>query len=124
MIQASREKAKANAASVLTKATLRAAEHLGIHNALLASIIGVSEASISRLSGAREIDPATKEGELAILFVRMFRSLDALFGDTETCKRWLWAENEHLRGVPAELLRSLEGLVNVVRYLDAVRGKV
>lgn len=119
-----REHARPDAASVLTKATLRAAEQLGVNNARLARIIGVSESSVSRLGAARTIDPRSKEGELAVLFVRMFRSLDAVFGDTETCRRWLWAANAHLRGVPGELLQSLEGLVDVIRYLDAVRGKV
>jgi hypothetical protein len=54
----------------------------------------------------------------------MFRSLDALLGDTESCRKWLHAENTHLGGVPAELVRSAEGLVHVIRYLDAMRGKL
>jgi len=63
-------------AIVLTKALLRAAQLLELSSAVLARILGVSEASISRLaSGARTIDPASKEGELALLLVRVYRSL-------------------------------------------------
>ncbi len=48
---------------------MRAGEALGLRQKGLAETLGVSEASISRLSGPREIDPETKEGELAVLLV-------------------------------------------------------
>lgn len=113
-------------ADVLTRATLAAAARLGVRNARLAAIIGTSEASVSRLSsGARHLDPGSKEGELALLFLRLFRSLDALVGGDEAQARaWLHAENLHLGGVPAERIRQVEGLVDVVQYLDAMRGRI
>jgi hypothetical protein len=111
--------------AVLTKATLRAAKLLGLTDAALGSVLGISSASVSRLgAGTRDIAPGNTEGQLAILFVRMYRSLDALLGDAESCRRWLHAENSHLGGVPAELIRTVEGLVHVTKYLDAMRGKV
>lgn len=111
--------------AVLTKATLRAAKLLGLTDAALGSVLGVSAASVSRLgAGTREISPSNTEGQLALLFVRMYRSLDALLGDPESCRRWLHAENAHLGGVPAELIRTVEGLVHVTKYLDAMRGKL
>ena len=62
--------------------------------------------------------------ELAALFLRLFRSLDALVGGDETRSRaWMHAHNHHLNGTPAELVRSVSGLVHVVEYLDAMRGK-
>ena len=110
--------------AVLTKATLRAAKHLGLTDAALGAIIGISGASVSRLGvGRRAIAPGDKEGQLAVLFLRMYRSLDALLGDAESCRRWLHAENGHLGQVPAGLIRSVEGLVHVTQYLDAMRGK-
>jgi hypothetical protein len=33
------------------------------------------------------------------------------------------AHNHHLNGTPAEMVRSVPGLVHVVEYLDAMRGK-
>jgi hypothetical protein len=112
-------------AATLTKALLNAATRLGIRSRELAGIIGSSEATISRLRAGRYIDPASKQGELALLFLRMFRSLDALMGGDEAKSRaWLGAENLHLAGVPADRLRNVEGLVDVVQYLDALRGRL
>lgn len=112
-------------AAVLTKGVLSAAGRLGLRSRQLAAIIGASEASVSRLHRGRAIDPASKEGELALLFLRMFRSLDALFGGDEAQARaWLHAANRHLAGVPAERVTTVQGLVDVVQYLDAMRGRL
>jgi hypothetical protein len=110
---------------VLTKAVRSAAERLGLRNRQLAAILGTSEASVSRLSGGRTIDPASKEGELALLLLRVYRSLDALVGGDEAKARaWLEAENVHLGGVPRERIQGVEGLVDVVQYLDGLRGRL
>src|SRR5688572_20573775 len=112
-------------ARVLTKAALSAARHLDMSNRELARVLGTSEASVSRLQHARAIRPESREGELAALLVRLFRSLDALVGGDEAKARaWFTAENRHLGGVPAERIRTIEGLVDVVRYLDGMRGKL
>jgi hypothetical protein len=110
---------------VLTRAVLSAADRLGVRNNRLAAVIGTSEASVSRLSAGRRIDPGSKEGELALLFLRLFRSLDALVGGSDAQARaWLHAENSHLGGVPADRIRSVEGLVDAIQYLDALRGRL
>jgi hypothetical protein len=110
-------------APVLAKALLAAAGRIGIRNRQLAAIIGSSEASVSRLQHGRGLDPDTKEGELALLILRLYRSLDALVGgDDAKARDWLHSENAHLAGIPAERIRTVEGLVDVVQYLDAMRG--
>jgi hypothetical protein len=110
---------------VLARAVLAAAERLGVRARQLAGVLGVSEASVSRLQRGRGLSPGSKEGELALLFVRLYRSLDALVGgDDQKARAWLHAENDHLRGVPAERIRTVEGLVDVVQYLDAIRGRL
>jgi len=112
------------ASVVLTKATLRAASLLDLTDAQLARVLGLSPASVSRLRRARVIDPRSKEGEFAILFVRMYRSLDGLLGGTQEALRgWFHSLNHHLGGVPAELVQTIQGLVNVIEYLDAMRAK-
>lgn len=111
--------------AVLAKATLSAARRLGLSNRSLATILGTSEASISRLGRDRGLRSGSGEAALAALFLRLFRSLDALTGGDEAKARaWLHAPNQHLGGVPAERVQSVEGLVDVVHYLDAVRGKL
>ena len=111
---------------VLTKALLRAADLLDLSSANLARILGVSEASVSRLaSGARSVDPSSKEGELALLLVRVYRSLDALVGtDAAQRKAWLRSPNRALNGRPSDLIQRADGLVAVVNYLDAMRAPV
>jgi transcriptional regulator with XRE-family HTH domain len=111
-------------ARVLTKALVRAARSLGLSQRVLAGIVGISESSASRLRRGRLVDPDTKEGELALLFLRVYRSLDALLGgDAEACRKWMHADNRHLGAVPADLVGSVSGLVRVADYLDAMRGK-
>jgi uncharacterized protein (DUF2384 family) len=119
-----RSQAAAASDAVLTKAVLRAAALLGLSSRALARILGVSEASVSRLaSGSRAVDPASKEGELALLLVRVYRSLDALVGsDAAQRKAWLESPNRALNGRPIELLQRTDGLVHVVAYLDAMRA--
>jgi hypothetical protein len=120
-----RPQARPEPGPVLAKATLAAAARLDLRNRHLATVIGTSEASVSRLSNGRGLDPDSKEGELALLFLRLYRALDALVGgDDAKARAWLHAENDHLGGVPAERIRSVEGLVDVVQYLDAMRGRL
>lgn len=117
--------AKPEPAPVLAKAAINAAFRLGLRNKQLAEIIGTSEASVSRLRSGRGLDPKTKEGELALLFLRLYRSLDALVGgDDAKARSWMHAANDHVGGIPAERIRSVEGLVDVVQYLDAMRGRL
>lgn len=111
--------------AVLTKAVARAAERLGITKALLAKILGLSPPTVTRLySGAYKLDERRKEWEFALLFVRVFRSLDSIVGDEQTARRWLNSDNRALNGKPIDLIRRTDGLVRVAQYLDASRALV
>lgn len=111
---------------VVTRATLRASARLGLSNKLVARVIGVSEATVSRMgTGAYVLKPTDKSFDLALLLVRLFRSLDAITGGDEPVARaWLRNQNDALGGVPVSLIETLPGLVNVVGYLDARRALV
>ena len=110
--------------AVLTKATFRAAGFLGLNNAVLARAVGLSEASVSRMStGAKTFDIGSKPAELAALLVRVYRSLDALVGNSEEHRRlWMNSHNRALNATPREAVQSVEGLVRVVTYLDSARA--
>ena len=60
---------------------------------------------------------------MALLLVRVYRSLDALVG-TDEGKRMLCMTgfNEGLRGVPRQLVQRVDGLVATLAYLDAMRA--
>lgn len=109
---------------VLGKATVRAAEMLGLSGAALSRVIGLSAPTISRIHhGDKGIDPASKEGELALMLVRVFRGLDALVGHDDH-KRLLWmrSANRALGGEPIKLVERADGLVAVLNYLDGMRA--
>jgi uncharacterized protein (DUF2384 family) len=113
-------------AAVLSKAVIRAARLLALTQRDVASALGISEATTSRLFAGKYLlsTERAKEWELALLFVRLYRSLDALWGHEETARLWLASPNLALGAAPHDLLRSVEGLVRVVSYLDAARSRV
>ena len=113
-------------AAVLSKAVVRAARLLSFSQRELSRILGVSDATVSRLAtGHYELSPdRAKEWELAVLLVRLFRSLDALWGHEAAAHTWLTSENLALAARPVDLLPSVEGLVRVVNYLDNARGRL
>lgn len=110
---------------VAGKALARAAALFDLTQAEVAQVLGTSVSSVSRtFAGSRPLDLASAEGRNALLFVRVFRSLDALLGgDSAKARIWLDSANDHLAGqAPKALLMTTQGLVHVADYLDAMRG--
>jgi uncharacterized protein (DUF2384 family) len=121
-----RPEVRSDQGTVLTKAVLRAADKLGVSQAAIAAILGLSEATVSRMKKSDYILPAdSKAFELAVLFVRLFRSLDAMVGGDEAVARaWLANPNLALDAKPAEKIRTIAGLLDVIAYLDARKALV
>lgn len=115
-----------DAGRVITKAALAAAQRLGLNSRALGSVLGLSEPTISRMkAGDYLLAPASKAYELAVLLVRLFRSLDAIAGgDEKVTRAWMGNPNTALDGTPAEKIRTITGLFDVVAYLDARRALV
>ena len=111
--------------AVLTKALCRAIEFLQISQKDFGDIIGKQQSSVSQILGGKQsLHPKSKEGELAVLFLRAFRSLDTLMGGQRRNQiAWLTSNNRALNGTPLELMKHIEGLNRVNIYLDAMRGK-
>jgi transcriptional regulator with XRE-family HTH domain len=114
------------AAAVLTKAAVRAAQFLGLNNASLARVVGLSESQISRMAkGEKTIDPGSKPAELAALLIRLYRSLDALVGNDDGQRRaWMASYNQAFNAAPRDAVQKVDGLVRVVSYLDGARAMV
>ncbi len=112
--------------AVVGKAAVRAAERLGLNGRRLGAILGLSEASISRLKRQDlALQPTDKAFELALLFIRLFRSLDAVTGgDEATARAWMSNHNTALDGVPADKILTISGLIDALAYLDARRALV
>ncbi|MGH8274599.1 MAG: MbcA/ParS/Xre antitoxin family protein [Gammaproteobacteria bacterium] len=106
---------------VLVEALTTAGKALGLTQADLGAVVGKGRTAISRRD---PIEPGGKSGELALLLIRCYRSLFVLVGDDgESMRHWMRTSNRHTGGVPAEQVRSVQGLIRVVEYLDAIRGK-
>src|SRR5277367_2244975 len=90
--------AKPEARHVLTGAVLRASALLEITQSALAQILGLSPSTVSRMAhGTYTLDEQKKEWELGALFVRLFRSLDALIGSNDSAARaWLHGQSSAL----------------------------
>jgi hypothetical protein len=106
---------------VLSRALVKAGKELGLTQADLGAVIGRDRTALSRSA----IEPASKSGELALLLIRAYRALYVLVGgDARQLKHWMHTPNRHVGGIPAELVRSIQGLNRVVEYLDAIRGRL
>lgn len=114
------------ASAVLTKATLRAAALLGLTNAALARVVGLSESQISRMAkGDKSFEPGSKPAELATLLVRVYRSLDAMVGNDDSHRKlWMESHNRAFHATPRDAVQRVDGLVRVVAYLDGARAVV
>jgi Protein of unknown function (DUF2384) len=111
-------------AALVGRAAFRAADFLDMSGAELARTIGISEPSVSRLRSGAFV-PTGKSVEMAVLFVRLFRGLDAIVGgDAESARSWLRAENLALRGKPLDLIQTAQGLVQAVQHVDSRRARV
>lgn len=105
---------------VLAKALINAGKSLGLTQDEVGDVVGRDRSSFSR-----GIEPETKSGELALMLIRCYRSLYAMVGgDDETIKHWMQTSNKYFNDIPANQIKSISGLVAVVDYLDAIRGKV
>jgi hypothetical protein len=111
---------------VITMAVLRAADVMGLTAKRLAAVIGASEPTVSRMkAGAFVLDDKGKPYELAVLLVRLFRSLDAIVGgDVRVLRQWLIKPNTVLGGKPIDKIVTISGLTDLLAYLDARRALV
>jgi Protein of unknown function (DUF2384) len=82
---------------VLAMAVLKAADKLGVKGSAPAPILGVSEATVSRIrSGDYRVDAEKKA----------------------VARVWLTNKNSALGGTSAEQIRTVTRLVDVITYLD------
>ncbi|MEQ9462142.1 MAG: DUF2384 domain-containing protein [Haliea sp.] len=110
---------------VLAKAVLRAARQLGLSQAELGAVLGLHRTGISRLKHSGSLAPESKQGELALLLIRLARALFALAGgDDLWIRHFMRSRNRITGGVPAAQVQSIQGLIDVLRFVDGIRGKL
>jgi uncharacterized protein (DUF2384 family) len=105
---------------VLTRAVVRACDQLGISQKVMASVLGVSEPTVSRMRDGSFIlgRRRGKAFELAQLLLRIYGNLGLIVhGDEAAARDWLSAENTALGARPIDLIQTAKGLVDVEGYL-------
>lgn len=116
------EKQSTDKKMVVSKAFRNAYKDFGLTDTEAANIIGKTRATLTRAQG---FNVTSKEFEIQVLFIRLYRSLFAILGGDKTAmKHWFTTPNKHLRGVPKELVNRIAGLAGINAYLDAMRAKV
>ena len=112
--------AEIDKSSVLGEAVLNAGAKLGLSAGEVGKIVGLDRTTIVR----KGIDPDTQNGKLALLLIRVYRGLYAMVGGHEADMRhWMNSRIGTLQGIPSKMVKEITGLVHVVEYIDAMRGK-
>ncbi|GAA5785634.1 antitoxin Xre-like helix-turn-helix domain-containing protein [Chitiniphilus shinanonensis] len=114
-----------DAATVLTKAVVRASDALEINQKVLARILGNSPSTVSRMvQGGALLRPNTGEWDAAAALIRVYRSLGGLLdGNDQLIKVWMTTFNHDLAATPVETLETGGGVYQLGAYLDAYRGR-
>lgn len=112
-------------AAVLSTATANAAARLELTTSDLERILGISQASASRLMrGAFQLKEGNKSWEMALLLIRLYRGLASLVGnDDALAVKWLRSPNLAFDNArPCDRIQSAAGLVSACDYVDAHRA--
>ncbi len=107
----------------LSEAVINVIEYLDIPRP--EEVLSISPSSYRRVkTGERLIDIKSDEGNRALYLVRIFKSLSAMAGGSrEEARNFLESENSHLAGTPGEMIRTIEGLIDVCGYLDRLQRR-
>lgn len=107
---------------VLAKAFFNTGKQFNFTQTQLATILGTSEPTINKLGTELGIDPASKQGEIALLFINLFSALyDLTGGDSDWIQHFLKSKNRVTGGVPMEQIETVRGLVSVLQFVEAIR---
>ena len=119
-------KSKINKGLLVLNSFQQAVSLLGMKKTESASILGLNPSTINRHNNSNNgLVVDSKEFELALQFIRVYRSLFAIAGgDHKFMQHWFNTTNKYLKSSPKSLVSSVVGLVEVNQYLDAMRGKV
>ena len=107
---------------ILAKAVLTAAERLGLAQDQIALILNID--SMKNLTSL-ELDPTSKQGEIALTLIRITTSLDALTGgDTAWMQHFMKSPNKLISGIPIEQVQTAQGLTSVLQLVEGLRAKL
>jgi hypothetical protein len=104
--------------AVLAKATMHAADQLGLTQHQLKRVLGLNHIKII------ELDPTSKSGQKALLLIQVFQSLDALnSGDVDWIQHFMRSQNSMTKGIPIQQIQEDSGLIQVLECLQVILTK-
>ncbi len=109
-------------ARIMSKAVIRAALLLSLSSDELAALLGIRPTTAGKLYGQTWwLTQGTTSWTRGLLFVRAWTALNAMVGDNdEHARGWLRSKTKGIRSKsPLEHARTLSGLKEVVRHLEA-----
>lgn len=112
---------------VLRKAFLSASKQLHLTQSEMAAVLGKSRQWVNNLAHdeTQALPAQSKHGELALMLIRLARALYALNdGDQSWTRHFMRTHNTVTCGIPAVQIQSIAGMIAVVQFVDAIRGKV
>lgn len=113
-----------NSNGVLAKGILNAADQLGLGLDQLGLVLGVDYNMILQLKANQELDPASKQGQQALLLIRIFQSLYALNGgNIEWIRHFMNSPNLITGGIPIEQIQQKAGLIKVLESVQSLLSK-
>jgi Protein of unknown function (DUF2384) len=111
-------------AALVSKATLRAAAHLGLPDPVLATILGLSASGVEQ---ARESQtPVIQDWltlERAAPLICLSRALDyGVCGDAEAAESWIRSHNTAFGARPIDVLQTADGPQRVLDHVQSLLG--
>ena len=72
-----------------------------------------------------ELDPTSKQGELALTLIHITISLDALTGgNTAWMQHFMKSPNKLIGGIPIEYIHNHQGLASILQLVEGLRVKL
>lgn len=110
-----------NTSTALAKATLVAADKLGLTAPELAEALNASATTVTGLRDILQIDSTSPSGERAKLLVRLSVALAQLCGDDLGWMRhFMKTPNKVTGGVPAQQISSTDGLTSILQFAESL----
>lgn len=104
-----------NNSAVLTKATMHAADQLGLTQYQLKRVLDLEHIKTI------ELDPTSKSAQKALLLIQVFLSLDTLnSGDVDWMQHFMRSQNSMTKGIPIQQIQEYSGLIRVLECLQAL----
>ena len=105
----------------LTKEFFEATNSMGLSNREVGEILGVSEATISRAKKRDSYFTQTHHHQwvIAELLIKARLELTRIYDHPRKEKHWFTTYNHELRAIPINILKSMEGLLEIVRHLES-----